>query len=66
MALLVVAAKSREIYLVKARGFPRGRRRRSVATVIRAYPEGFGELARVVLWLELLGYHCSVYRLKVR
>jgi hypothetical protein len=53
----------RELYLVSAVGWPGSRRRLSPCRV-KALVRGYGELARVVLWLELLGYACRVRRVR--
>lgn len=52
-------ARPRErCYLVRARGWPV--RRRKTPTKLRTVCVGYARLAAVVLWLESLGYDCSV------
>lgn len=62
----VVAARKFEgaptgpVYLVRAKA---RRGRRKTPTVVRRMCHGWPELARVVLWLEMMGYRCSVSRI---
>ncbi len=54
----------REVFwIIKATGWPK--KRRIYPTVVRTIVMSYGELARVVLWLETMGYHCRISRHKI-